>query len=106
MAIRKLCVVIALSALQATWLAHAEEADWRTMCSSASKFAETVMVERQNGRSMAELIEAAEGNDLLETIIISAYEEPRYGVENNKQQSVEDFRNKVYLQCAKAHKPN
>ena len=55
---------------------------------------------------MAELIEAAEGNDLLETIIISAYEVPRYGVESNKQESVEDFRNKVYLQCAKVHKPN
>jgi hypothetical protein len=93
--VRKFGKLIALFALSATRLTHAEEVDWRTMCSSASNFAETVMVERQSGTSMAKLIKSAEGNDFLETIIISAYEVTRHGVDSNKQNSVGDFRNKA-----------
>ncbi len=64
------------------------------------------MTNRQLGGSMADAIEVANGDETLESIVISAYEVPRYGTERMQQRQIEDYKNEVYLTCAKAARNN
>lgn len=87
--------------------AHAED-DWRAMCNSVASIAETIMKARQDGVSMAKMMEIPEpegSNGLGEGLIIAAYESPRYSTEEMQTRSIEEFRDKAYLQCVKAIKP-
>ena len=84
---------------------HAEN-NWHTICKSHTEFAERVMTFRQEGVSIAEMIELSkdEGNDVreyVESLILTAYEQPRYSTERIKQETIENFRDEAYLACAK-----
>lgn len=80
---------------------HAE--DWRETCSTVGELATTIMESRQSGASMAKLMEAVpEGGSYIETLIISAYDVPRYSTERMQKKAVEEFRDEVYLECVKA----
>jgi hypothetical protein len=79
--------------------AHADE--YREMCNSLSGAARKTMERRQEGVSMQKLMEIAKGNELIEGIIISAYDSPRYSTKEMQARSVEDFRDKWYLECIK-----
>lgn len=82
--------------------AHAD--DYREMCNSLSEAAKSTMERRQEGVSMRKVMEIAKGNKLLESVVISAYDSPRYSTEEMQARSVEDFRDKWYLECIKSQR--
>lgn len=83
--------------------------DWRELCGSFGELAEVVMSARQSGVPMAILINSVADNayrDVFEKMVIAAYNMPRYSTEGMQKRSVEDFRDKVYLGCAKSMMKN
>lgn len=60
---------------------------------------------RQEGVSIAEMMALSqdEGNDVreyVESLILAAYEQPRLSTKRIKQETIENFRDEVYLACA------
>jgi hypothetical protein len=93
----------AMLALLITLASNAALADLtdeeRTFCSALSDLSQTVMTKRQDGLQMAELMRIADGNPVVELLIISAYEEPRWSVPRNRTEAIENFQNEQYLTC-------
>lgn len=98
-------------------LAGPEEADsdntpaWQDNCRSMSVAAKSIMKARQDGASMADLIDAAEVNGgalagVIQGMIVLAYEKPGYSSAKFKEKASTDFANEAYLACAKALKQN
>lgn len=69
-------------------------------CKNVEKFARLIMTERQNGTPASELLTNAQ-TDLIKDIILEAYSKPRMHAKETKQRLVDDYANKVYLQCYK-----
>ena len=78
--------------------------DWRALCGDISGLASQVMKSRQSGIPMSAMIQATQGDSMMENMIISAFETPRYSSEKVKKRTIEDFRDKIYLECIKALK--
>ena len=75
-------------------------------CAQLGEIADSIMHSRQSGDALSEMIDLAKsfGGDLgkvLTQITIDAYEEPKWRTEENKQNAISEFRNKVELQCYK-----
>jgi hypothetical protein len=81
--------------------------DWRSRCNSVGALSESIMSGRQHGVSMSKMMDSAnpEIRKLVEEIIIEAYDSPRYSTDAAQIRSIEEFRNEVYLQCAKSTRP-
>lgn len=79
---------------------------WRELCSSYSDLSEKIMTNRQSGVAMSKMMSTVDGqkdamSKVIEEIIIEAYEKPRYSTERMQKRTIEDFRNSIYLTCAK-----
>lgn len=76
------------------------------ICANVATYAETLMDARHKGVPMQKLIEIAAENvagaKISRTMIIDAYESPRFTTPEIVRQSVEDFRDRWYLRCIKA----
>ena len=73
-------------------------------CDVVYDTSKTIMEVRQLGRPMGELIKKAKGNaaeDMLRSIIITAYDSPKYELKQLKEKSINDFSNTWYLECIK-----
>lgn len=77
-------------------------------CANVARAAEAVMQARQNGTAMQTVLEklndtqfTAEGKEGFRAMIMMAYEQPRFNTEENKQNAINDFRDKVQLVCMK-----
>lgn len=75
-------------------------------CAASASFAGLIMVGRQNGVPIADLMENhSKDNDTASRehrkIIIYAYDRPRMNHEENQDKLVKDFENEVYLACYK-----
>jgi len=79
--------------------------DLTSKCKSISTLAGTIMKARQAGTSMSEMMEVKIGpdvKDLATSMIVSAFETPRFNTEKIKQETISDFRDDWYLKCVKA----
>ena len=76
----------------------------REVCNTMNDTAGTIMGNRQDGRSMSDLMKLANGNKIIEELIIAAYDSPRYRTKAHQTKSVEDFKNEVFLDCIKTTK--
>jgi antitoxin component YwqK of YwqJK toxin-antitoxin module len=79
------------------------------LCEIDSNFAESIMKFRQNGEPMSKIMkinqdvtQSKANRESAGELIIAAYEKPRFTSEGMKQKSIEDFRDKAYLDCVKA----
>lgn len=70
-------------------------------CKSIETFAETVMESRQGGMAMSSAMNITD-NPLLASIVVEAYERPRFNSEDIQRKTIEEFKNKHYLACIKA----
>lgn len=81
--------------------------DYIQTCAKLGGVAEKTMIKRQEGFPMQKLMEVVAVGDLremMESLIIAAYDSPRYATAGMQQKAVEDFRNDVYLQCVKKYR--
>ncbi len=77
-----------------------------SFCKAYSQFARVVMTERQNGGSMAKLMDMdmsrmGENADIAQRVIIEAFEEPRWETQERKRNAIVDFENQAHLVCVK-----
>ena len=70
-------------------------------CESYSDLAKSVMTARQIGVAMSEVMNTISSENTKQ-LVIAAYEKPRFTSEGYKTKSIEDFRDKAYLDCIKA----
>jgi len=88
----------ALAVLSSNVFAEAEQAT----CKDVQDMANSIMGARQAGAPMSKLYEIADGNKLLEHMVIAAYEQPQYATDEYQQKAVKRFADKYFLSCIKA----
>ncbi len=76
------------------------------LCEAISNLAEFIMKHRQNGLSMSVQMKHRGANsvtrEMKDALTIAAYEKPRFSSGEYQKKSIEDFRDKAYLDCVKA----
>jgi hypothetical protein len=76
----------------------------RKLCDLTSETAEIVMRKRQAGVSMKKMMEVTANEALgsiAESLVITAYDSPRYHTKEMQEWSIEEFRDEAYLLCVK-----
>ena len=68
-------------------------------CMIAGEFATAIMRARQSGTPIADLIEIADGDDIIIALILFAYGQPRYGSQEYQQRAAEEFTSEVVVAC-------
>ena len=78
-------------------------------CEKTASLAEQIMTHRQNNGDMLELTKAVQKSTknkyalrLTLAMIREAYALPRFSVEENKKEAIQDFKNANYLECVEA----
>lgn len=75
-------------------------------CQKVSGLAEAIISARHLGVSMQDLISTNKDDprakDMKEIMIIEAFEQPRMNTDEMKKRSIEEFRDKWYLECYKS----
>lgn len=79
----------------------ATKEDWVEECNYRAEAAKSIMANRQYGAPMAEIMEAVQGNELLERYVVIAYSMPRYATEKVQKETITEFQNIVYGECYK-----
>jgi hypothetical protein len=79
------------------------------VCESLRKVAEQIMKNRQIGVPINEMIEVADNNhpkvkEILKALIIDAYGSPKFNTPKVINEAVNEFGNKVYVDCVKARR--
>lgn len=80
-------------------LATSAQAD---QCQDAGDLAEAVMTARQNGAPISQLMEIANGQEIIVKMVLMAYGEPRYSTDQFQSRAIEDFRNLWEVGCYQA----
>ena len=77
--------------------------DVHEACTELAKLAEVVMEKRQEGVAMPEMMAVVTDpeHDLIRTMIVNAYEEPRWNSASIRHQTICEFRDSWYLKCYK-----
>ena len=96
-----LCLSL-LALLPAT--GHAEDSFKERMetCKAIEKLAESVMSARQRGMAMSKMLEIVnEGgsDDLVNAMVMSAWDKPRYSGERYQQRAVSDYKDAAFGAC-------
>lgn len=98
-------VFVALLLLAAT---AAQAGSRREDCEALASYAKVVMACRQTGVPIGEALSFETKNkfllDVVEEIVLAAYERPMYRTESYQRQAVIDFENKVMVKCLRAMK--
>ena len=71
-------------------------------CEKLSTIAEDIMERRQAGEPMSQTYRNAEGNEVIEGLIMEAYDWPRYDIESMQIDRVVFFRDYAFSECIKA----
>ncbi len=72
------------------------------VCNDLQELAYKIMDLRQSGIPASQVIAVADGNKIVHSIIISAYEEYQYSTRDYQIRASKEFANKVYIECFKA----
>ncbi len=81
---------------------------WQENCKAMEGIGSSIMKARQSGTPMSKSIEIADKagdpalKKLIESLVIEAYDSPRYSTAGMQGRAQEDFANSVYLRCAKS----
>ncbi|KFF48093.1 hypothetical protein GY26_15980 [Gammaproteobacteria bacterium MFB021] len=74
----------------------------RKDCSNKSLIAEKIMESRQKGVPMREMMDIAGDDKLMQLMVTSAFDEPRFSTDKMQRKSITDFGNKIYGYCVEA----
>jgi len=94
------CITYAIPAISA-------DDDCRDYCDVMARAGEVIMNAHQKGYPMQKMIGTYSGaGDTIDELIIVAYDSPRYSTEESQQIAIEEYREKVYLECVNVYKMN
>jgi len=99
---KALILATTLAALSFTANAEDKPSDKASSCKKISELAGRYMDLRQSGVPMADIYGTANGSELLELMIVQAYEKPQFGTEKYKLEQVSKFKNEWFLSCIKS----
>ena len=71
-------------------------------CSSLAELAQKIMEARQVGVPMAKVFQVVGDNQLYRAIVVAAYEQPAFMVEDIQQKAIRDFYDNWFLACIKS----
>lgn len=105
---KKLLLTLALFAAP-VFAEPATEDDKFNMCLTLAEFADKVMDNRQSGVELPNQLAVIKGAPpdmmpIMKTVIMLAYDSPRYNTESNKADEVKRYKEKVLLTCLKTMK--
>ena len=90
------------------------EDTWKTTCEALSETAGSIMSARQAGVPLAQMMNMLTEKEpvgatekdkrYVEGLVLQAYEQPRFNTEDDKNNSINDFQNTIYLRCAKMYR--
>jgi len=92
--------LIAATLLFAAQGAQADEL--QDMCSTYSEAAENAASARYNGVPMRDMMAAADGMELAESLVRAAYQLPDYASERMQQRTITRFGNRTFTACLDA----
>src|SRR5678816_291565 len=72
-------------------------------CPKIAELANGVMVARQNGSPMREVMALADGNDVMVSMVTEAYGHPAYSTSEVQEKTIQDFEDTWYLRCVKSY---
>lgn len=72
----------------------------KELCENLSKLAKEVMISRQAGVPMSKLIDIVDKDFAF--IIVRAYEQPKFSLQDYKDNAANEYADEVYLLCYKA----
>jgi len=101
MTTNKLCWALSALVLILAIYAGSAKAEEKDHCLQISSLAESIMTGRQMGLPMSKMMGVTD-LDLARTMVIEAYEHPRFSTEQVKKRAIGDFRDRWYLACVKA----
>lgn len=96
-------LIVATICIAMTTTVFAED-DWYARCESLASLAEVVMRNRQDGVAMSKMMKNTPKTifkSVIESLIITAYDTPRFSTKKMQQRATEDFRDEIYLECIK-----
>jgi hypothetical protein len=94
------CITYAIPAISA-------DDDCRDYCDVMARAGGVIMNAHQKGYPMQKMIGTYSGaGDTIDELIIVAYDSPRYSTEESQQIAIEEYREKVYLECVNVYKMN
>ena len=70
-------------------------------CKSIADISETIMEKRQEGVKMIDMLELAKDNKAVESIVLDAYDFPKFSLDENKREMVSDFSDRWLMACIK-----
>lgn len=88
---------IALLFFVLTLSVYAEE-EKPNVCETLAKTAAYIMGKRQENVTITELLKETE-NNLIKSLIMGAYEKPRYATKDRKINAINDYQNDIHLSC-------
>jgi len=98
---RQLLCIIVLTTLPMALSAQSQNVLER--CEDYASVARDIMVERQSGRLMSEMMRRADGMadlaDLAKTLVIDAYKKPAFRTAQHQSRAIAEFQNDAYLEC-------
>ena len=100
---KKLVLTLTLAALPIPALAAAEPAPMSKYCPKIAELANGVMVARQNGSPMREVMALADGNDVMVSMVTEAYGQSVYRTPDIRERVIQDFEDTWYLRCVKSY---
>ena len=68
-------------------------------CLFAHQLATVIMKNRQLEEELPRMIKIANGNKVIEQVVLMAYDRPAFSLEKNQKREVKEFANKIYAQC-------
>jgi len=68
-------------------------------CKKVETLAEVVMDVRQRGAPASKMMELAEDNPLVRTIVLDSFKTSTYSTESVRRKVIRDFSNKWYIWC-------
>lgn len=96
-------ILIFLLFLAASDIVHASEpVDVLEHCADVEAVAQTIMEKRQEGVSMSIMMRAAGNSELFKTLVVEAFDYPRYTTPSVQRDTVQNFAAKWALLCFQA----
>jgi len=96
-----LCLVV-LALLPATGQAEKSFKERMEDCKAIERLAESVMSARQRGMAMSKMLEIVNdggSDDLVNAIVVDAWDKPRYSGERYQQRAVSDYKDAAFGAC-------
>ena len=92
-------IIIITAALLAASAAQAF--DYDKFCTAHGEMAEVIMKNRQAGTALSEMLTVAKDDDLIRSVVMMAYKQPRMRMPENQTEMVVNFRSERELACFK-----